>query len=94
MDGLGTCARRLVMHANRNAQMTSKVRDPVNYFLLLRALFRSIGGGRFELLYKVGSGCVQRRNPAPFRRTTKLGRRHGAGVWCFFFFFGGGAYNA
>ena len=33
--------------------MASKVRDPVNYFLLLRALFRSIGGGKFELLYKV-----------------------------------------
>ncbi|KAA8642953.1 histone acetyltransferase TRA1 [Aspergillus tanneri] len=25
---------------------------PMNYFLLLRSLFRSIGGGRFELLYK------------------------------------------
>lgn len=34
-------------------QMASKVRDPINYFLLLRALFRSIGGGKFELLYKV-----------------------------------------
>jgi len=33
--------------------MASKVRDPINYFLLLRALFRSIGGGKFELLYKV-----------------------------------------
>lgn len=26
--------------------------EPMNYFLLLRSLFRSIGGGRFELLYK------------------------------------------
>ncbi|KAI9850594.1 MAG: hypothetical protein M1838_005379 [Thelocarpon superellum] len=26
--------------------------EPLNYFLLLRSLFRSIGGGRFELLYK------------------------------------------
>ncbi|WFC97412.1 transcription-associated protein 1 [Malassezia yamatoensis] len=30
----------------------SKAEEPMNYFLLLRALFRSIGGGRFELLYK------------------------------------------
>ncbi|KAL4938978.1 hypothetical protein BDV06DRAFT_44315 [Aspergillus oleicola] len=26
--------------------------EPMNYFLLLRSLFRSIGGGRLELLYK------------------------------------------
>ncbi|MCJ1473515.1 hypothetical protein MMC13_002166 [Lambiella insularis] len=26
--------------------------EPMNYFYLLRSLFRSIGGGRFELLYK------------------------------------------
>lgn len=25
---------------------------PLNFFSLLRALFRSIGGGKFELLYK------------------------------------------
>lgn len=30
----------------------SKADEPTNFFLLLRALFRSIGGGRFELLYK------------------------------------------
>lgn len=29
-----------------------EVKNPVNYFSLLRALFRSIGGGKFELLYK------------------------------------------
>lgn len=33
-------------------QMATKAHEPINYFLLLRALFRSIGGGRFELLYK------------------------------------------
>jgi len=33
-------------------RLSSKVRDPQNYFLLLRGLFRSIGGGKFELLYK------------------------------------------
>ena len=27
-------------------------RSPLNYFLLLRALFRSIGGGKFETLYR------------------------------------------
>lgn len=33
-------------------KFASKAAEPTNYFLLLRALFRSIGGGRFELLYK------------------------------------------
>lgn len=39
----------LIMHSLKCA---SKAEEPTNYFLLLRALFRSIGGGRFELLYK------------------------------------------
>lgn len=30
--------------------MTAK--EPYNYFLLLRALFRSIGGGNHDLLYQ------------------------------------------
>lgn len=30
--------------------MTAK--EPYNYFLLLRALFRSIGGGSHDLLYQ------------------------------------------
>lgn len=30
----------------------SKASNPLNYFLLLRSLFRSIGGGRFDGLYK------------------------------------------
>lgn len=33
-------------------KFASRATEPANYFLLLRALFRSIGGGRFELLYK------------------------------------------
>ena len=39
----------LIMHS---LSCASKAEEPTNYFLLLRALFRSIGGGRFELLYK------------------------------------------
>lgn len=31
---------------------------PHNYFLLLRALFRSIGGGSHDLLYQVGKEIV------------------------------------
>ena len=27
-------------------------REPLNYFILLRALFRSIGGGNHDLLYQ------------------------------------------
>lgn len=33
-------------------RLASKATEPGNYYQLLRALFRSIGGGRFELLYK------------------------------------------
>ncbi|KAI8925789.1 hypothetical protein BC831DRAFT_256646 [Entophlyctis helioformis] len=33
-------------------RLSAKAKDPINYFSLLRALFRSIGGGRFELLYQ------------------------------------------
>ena len=32
--------------------LSATAEEPMNYFLLLRSLFRSIGGGRFELLYK------------------------------------------
>ncbi|KAJ3319442.1 hypothetical protein HDV06_006328 [Boothiomyces sp. JEL0866] len=33
-------------------KVSSKAQEPLNYFLLLRGLFRSIGGGKFELLYQ------------------------------------------
>lgn len=33
-------------------ELSNTAEEPMNYFLLLRSLFRSIGGGRFELLYK------------------------------------------
>ncbi|TPX61909.1 hypothetical protein PhCBS80983_g00781 [Powellomyces hirtus] len=33
-------------------KLSAKAKSSLNYFLLLRALFRSIGGGRFELLYQ------------------------------------------
>ncbi|RDW26905.1 hypothetical protein B0I72DRAFT_92085 [Yarrowia lipolytica] len=33
-------------------KLTTTSKDPIVYFYLLRTLFRSIGGGRFELLYK------------------------------------------
>ncbi|KAI9822659.1 MAG: hypothetical protein M1827_000378 [Pycnora praestabilis] len=36
----------------KSIQMSTTAEEPMNYFLLLRSLFRSIGGGRFELLYK------------------------------------------
>ncbi|KAK9477125.1 hypothetical protein V1514DRAFT_353659 [Lipomyces japonicus] len=41
--------RNLILNSIKFA---SKAEDPLNYYLLLRTLFRSIGGGRFELLYK------------------------------------------
>jgi transformation/transcription domain-associated protein len=38
--------------ATKAIQLSTTAEDPMNYFLLLRSLFRSIGGGRFEHLYK------------------------------------------
>ncbi|KDQ21071.1 hypothetical protein BOTBODRAFT_142417 [Botryobasidium botryosum FD-172 SS1] len=32
--------------------LAARAKEPTNYFLLLRALFRAIGGGKFEALYK------------------------------------------
>ncbi|CAO3646140.1 unnamed protein product [Cunninghamella echinulata] len=40
-------------------KLSAKAKEPANYFLLLRALFKSIGGGRFELLYKEVSPLLQ-----------------------------------
>ncbi|GIZ38419.1 hypothetical protein CKM354_000183600 [Cercospora kikuchii] len=36
----------------RSIELSVTAAQPTNYFLLLRSLFRSIGGGRFEHLYK------------------------------------------
>ena len=36
----------------KSIQLSTVAPEPINYFYLLRSLFRSIGGGRFELLYK------------------------------------------
>ncbi|ANB14813.1 histone acetyltransferase TRA1 [Sugiyamaella lignohabitans] len=36
----------------KSMEYTTTAKEPVVYFHLLRTLFRSIGGGRFELLYK------------------------------------------
>lgn len=36
----------------KSIEYSTKAEDPMNYFLLLRSLFRSIGGGKFEHLYK------------------------------------------
>ena len=36
----------------RSIELSVNADEPTNYFLLLRSLFRSIGGGRFEHLYK------------------------------------------
>ncbi|KAJ3029169.1 UNVERIFIED_CONTAM: hypothetical protein HDU68_012852 [Siphonaria sp. JEL0065] len=36
----------------KSLKLSTTAKDPLNYFLLLRSLFRSIGGGRFEALYQ------------------------------------------
>ena len=37
---------------NRSMELAMTAKEPYNYFLLLRALFRSIGGGSHDKLYK------------------------------------------
>lgn len=37
---------------NRSMELAMSAKEPYNYFLLLRALFRSIGGGKHDLLYQ------------------------------------------
>jgi transformation/transcription domain-associated protein len=37
---------------NKSMELALNAKDPFNYFLLLRALFRSIGGGSHDLLYQ------------------------------------------
>ncbi|XP_038044323.1 transformation/transcription domain-associated protein-like isoform X2 [Patiria miniata] len=37
---------------NRSMELATTAKEPYNYFLLLRALFRSIGGGSHDLLYQ------------------------------------------
>jgi transformation/transcription domain-associated protein len=37
----------------KSIELSTKAEEPTNYFLLLRSLFRSIGGGKFEHLYKL-----------------------------------------
>lgn len=36
----------------KSIELSTTAEEPMNYFLLLRSLFRSIGGGKFEHLYK------------------------------------------
>ncbi|KAL8351867.1 hypothetical protein RB601_002265 [Gaeumannomyces tritici] len=36
----------------KSIDLSTRAEEPMNYFLLLRSLFRSIGGGKFEQLYK------------------------------------------
>jgi hypothetical protein len=37
---------------NRSMELALSAKEPYNYFLLLRALFRSIGGGSHDQLYQ------------------------------------------
>ncbi|ROT39320.1 transcription-associated protein [Sodiomyces alkalinus F11] len=36
----------------QSIELSTRAEEPMNYFFLLRSLFRSIGGGKFEHLYK------------------------------------------
>ncbi|KAK7430359.1 transcription-associated protein 1 [Neonectria magnoliae] len=42
----------VVSIVTQSIELSTKAEEPMNYFLLLRSLFRSIGGGKFEQLYK------------------------------------------
>ena len=49
-----TCFSQPHLHTivNRSMELAMSAKEPYNYFLLLRALFRSIGGGSHDLLYQ------------------------------------------
>ncbi|KAL8839523.1 MAG: hypothetical protein Q9176_004384 [Flavoplaca citrina] len=42
----------IVAIVTKSIRLSTTADEPMNYFYLLRSLFRSIGGGRFEALYK------------------------------------------
>lgn len=47
---------------NRSMELAMTAKEPYNYFLLLRALFRSIGGGSHDLLYQVSLNRIVSEN--------------------------------
>ncbi|KAI1500909.1 FAT domain-containing protein [Biscogniauxia marginata] len=48
----GVLLPHVVDIVTKSIDLSTKAEEPMNYFLLLRSLFRSIGGGKFEHLYK------------------------------------------
>ncbi|KAI5921307.1 FAT domain-containing protein [Camillea tinctor] len=48
----GVLLPHVVDIVTKSIELSTKAEEPMNYFLLLRSLFRSIGGGKFEHLYK------------------------------------------
>lgn len=46
----------------RSTQLALVAKEPVNYFLLLRQLFRSIGGGSHDLLYQASCMLYLKRS--------------------------------
>jgi len=49
---LESCGECLDCFHCRSMELAMSAKEPYNYFLLLRALFRSIGGGSHDLLYQ------------------------------------------
>lgn len=49
---LDSCGECLDCFHCRSMELAMSAKEPYNYFLLLRALFRSIGGGSHDLLYQ------------------------------------------
>lgn len=43
----------IVNLVTKSIELSTIAEEPMNYFLLLRSLFRSIGGGKFDQLYKL-----------------------------------------
>lgn len=59
---------------------TTRVKDPTNYYFLLRALFRSISGGKFESSYKVRVFFLPFSSFRPQRRARKEFCSHTVGA--------------
>jgi transformation/transcription domain-associated protein len=53
-------------------ELAQSAKEPYNYFLLLRALFRSIGGGSHDLLYQEFLPLLPNLLQGSLRHTQKI----------------------
>lgn len=59
---------------NSSMELAQSAKEPYNYFLLLRALFRSIGGGSHDLLYQEFLPLLPNLLQGSLRHTQKINK--------------------